>query len=152
ACQRTAIDQAEPAAAAALAAEKKVGRHAQVFREVQLLVNEADAMLQRLANVLEMHRPTIEKSLAPVRLVNTGEDLHERRFAGAVSPQNRQHLAGAHLERHGAQRLHARELLANVADFEERRHNGGHGKPYLPSIRRRFAPNSSTLSFLITWC
>ncbi len=118
------VEPAQPAAADALAAEEKVGGHAQVLGQVQLLVDEHDAPAQGVGHAVGRHRPAVHEQLAAVGDVDAGQDLHQRRFAGAVLADEGQHLAGRDVQRHAVQRLHAGEVLADVADFEERGHVG----------------------------
>ncbi|MEI2612847.1 MAG: hypothetical protein V9G20_29740 [Candidatus Promineifilaceae bacterium] len=51
-----------------------------------------------------------------------GEDLHQRRLAGAVLAHQRVNFTGLKLEARAVQRPDARELLIDIAHFNERRH------------------------------
>ena len=50
-------------------------------------------------------------SCAFARRVEAGEDLHQRRFAGAVVADDAQDLAGIHMEVHIAQRRDGAEIF-----------------------------------------
>ena len=52
----------------------------------------------RLERVAEGHLLAVDLDRAGVGLVDAGEDLHQRRLAGAVLPDEAEHLAGAQLE------------------------------------------------------
>ena len=52
--------------------------------------------------------------------LGAGEDLQERRLAGAVLAEQAEHLAGPHVERHVVERGDADEALAEALDFEQR--------------------------------
>ena len=76
-------------------------------------------------DAVQVDRLAVERDFAGVGPVDAGEDLHQRGFAGPVLADQGQHLAGADGQRHAVEGLNAGEVLADVADFEERR--CGHG-------------------------
>ena len=115
------VEPAEGAADHFLAAEEEVGGDAQVLGEVQLLVDEDDAAVQGVADALQVDRLSVEEDFAAVGPVDAGQDFHERRFAGPVLADEGQHLVGVDGQRHAVEGLNAREVLADVADFEEGR-------------------------------
>ena len=51
--------------------------------------------------------------------VDAGDDLHQRRFAGAVLAHQRVHMAALQAERDVVERQHAGKGLADVLDFEQ---------------------------------
>ena len=73
-----------------------------------------------LGDAVQMGRLSVDQNLAGVGAVNAGENLHERRFAGAVLADHGQHFAALHVQRHAVERLHAGKMLADIADFQER--------------------------------
>ena len=77
---------------------------------------------------------------AGVRLVNAGEDFHQRGLARAVLADQRGHRAAMQFQVHAGKRAHAAEGLAHVGEPEEgRRHVGGSASP------QKIFANSATL-------
>ena len=70
--------------AAQLVAEEDVGRHAQLRDQAELLVDDDDVGAERVAGVAEVDDLAVEVDLALVGLVDAGDDLRQRRLAGAV--------------------------------------------------------------------
>ena len=62
----------------------------------------------------------VEPDLALVERMNAGDALHQRRLAGAVVAQQRQHLAAVGLQADAFQRMHRAEALLRVANGEDR--------------------------------
>jgi hypothetical protein len=110
--------------AAALAAEADVLGHRAVRDEVDLLVDRGDAGGLRLGGLREGDRLAVEQDLARIAGVVAREDLDQRRFAGAVLPDERMHLPAPDLERRARERRDAREALVDAAHGEE---GLGHG-------------------------
>ena len=63
--------------------------------EVALLMDDADAGGDRLARAREMDRLAVEAQGSRVRPVDAGDDLDQRRLAGAVLAEKRVDRAGA---------------------------------------------------------
>jgi len=55
-------------------------------------MDEADSELARVARRMDVHRLAVEEDLSRRRLVDAGEDPHQRRLAGAVLADERIHL------------------------------------------------------------
>ena len=85
-----------------------------------VLMHGRDAAAQRIARVGELGLHAVEQDGAAARLVEAGQDLDQRRLAGAVVAEQADDLAGRH--RHGdvGQRLHAGETLGDVAQLDQR--------------------------------
>jgi hypothetical protein len=83
-------------------------------------VNESDASRDRGLDVADHGARAVDQDLARVRLQDAAHDLHQRRLAGAVFAQQRQHLAGVQLEAHAFQRVNSRKALVDRAKLEER--------------------------------
>ena len=81
-------------------------------------MHNADASLFRGNGIGKVHALPVQKDLALVRLIDTGQDLHQRRFSCAVFAQKRMDLAALELEIHPVQRLDARELFCNVLQLQ----------------------------------
>ncbi|SQC41684.1 Uncharacterised protein [Klebsiella pneumoniae] len=73
-----------PPAGAILLAQKHRFRDGKVRDQVQLLVDNADAGGFDGCRIAEGQRVTVEGDAAAVGLIDTGEDLDQRRFTGAV--------------------------------------------------------------------
>ena len=73
-----------PPAGAILLAQKHRFRDGKVRDQVQLLVDNADAGGFDGCRIAEGQRVTVEGGAAAVGLIDTGEDLDQRRFTGAV--------------------------------------------------------------------
>src|SRR5262245_52324536 len=64
------IEQPQPTRARGFLAEKQVRCHAQVFRQVKLLVNQANAAAQGVGDAVEMNGLAIEDDLAAIGWVD----------------------------------------------------------------------------------
>ena len=93
-------------------------RHAGCIEYSQLLMHNADAGLFRGNGIGKVHALPVQKDLALVRLIDTGQDLHQRGFSCAVFTQKRVDLTAFELEIHPVQRLDARELFCNVLQLQ----------------------------------
>ena len=67
-------------------------------QEVELLEHRGQAGLLGLDRVAEGNLVAVQLDRPLVSLVDAGEDLHERRLAGSVLPDDAEHLAGMQLE------------------------------------------------------
>ncbi len=77
-----------------LAAEMDVLGNREVGRERELLIDDRDAMRLGRERAVDLRRLAVEPDLrARIRRIGAGEDLHQRRLAGAVLPHQRVHLA-----------------------------------------------------------
>src|SRR5690606_33899529 len=113
-----AVDQA---AAARLAAEVDVLGDGPLGQEVELLEDRGDAGGLRLERVGEGDGRAVELDGAGVGGLHPGEDLHERRLARAVLPDEGVDLAGTYLEVDAGEHLDPEEGLGDAAHPEERR-------------------------------
>ena len=62
-----------------------------------------------------------QADLAGVGAMDAGEDLDQRRLAGAVLAEQRMHLAGADVEVDSVERQRAGEALGQAGDLEQAR-------------------------------
>jgi hypothetical protein len=99
-------------------------------------VDDADAQLLRVLGRGRLVRLATEEELALVGLVDAGQQLHQRRLAGAVLADQREHLAGAQVEVHVLERLDAGEALGDALDMEQEL---GH-QPVTTPLRRITLP------------
>ena len=102
-----------------LGAEEEVppDRHQRDHRQV--LVDGGDAAVQRLARAAEAHRAPSTSNSPRVVLVHPGEDLDQRRLAGAVVAEHAGDLARPHGVDTSRSAMHRAEVLADVADLEQ---------------------------------
>ena len=127
ALDRRWVDE-EAAALGAVVAEHDVLGHREGLDEAKMLVHHADAGVERIARRVEAHRLAVQLDSALVGPVETGEDVRERRLAGAVLAEQGVHLAGGRLEADVVVRDHAWEALRDP----EHAHGGarrGAGSP-----------------------
>ena len=93
-------------------------------KQQQLLIDRGDARALRLERAGERHLLAVDADAALVGRVHAGDDLDQRRLAGAVLAQQRMHLAGPHVEAYGLERLHAGKGFADVGELEDERRAG----------------------------
>jgi hypothetical protein len=105
-------------AAPRVVAGKDVLGHREVGAQVHLLVDRADAQLLRRRRRGRAHRLAVQQQLASVGREHAGEQLDQRRLAGAVLAHQRVHLSGAQAQAHAVQRQHAGEAPRQAARFE----------------------------------
>ena len=79
------VDQAE--SIERLAAEEDVFGDAQVGNEIELLKDDRDAGLLGFARIAKVDRPAVQQNFARVGRKHAGQNVHQRRFAGAVLAQ-----------------------------------------------------------------
>jgi hypothetical protein len=99
-------------AALDFAGGEDVFRHRHVGEEVELLEDHPDAVRLRVRRAVEGDGLAVENDAAERRALDAGDDLHQRRFAGAV-------LADQHVDRAAAQ-LEIRTLDGDDAGIDLR--------------------------------
>ena len=92
--------------------------HRQLRHDAQFLMHHADAVPQRIAGGMEMHRLAVEQHLAIEAGMDAGDDLHQGRFAGAVLADECVDLAAAQGEIHTSKRFDTAEGLRDVGHFQ----------------------------------
>ncbi len=107
-----------------LAAEEDVLGHGEVLGEVELLVDEDDARGLGGARIGEATGDAVDRQLAFARRLVTGEDLHQRRLAGAVLAEQAVDLARLELEANVVQHAHGAEVLADAGEGDAQAHRG----------------------------
>ncbi|MCY1229314.1 hypothetical protein D9M72_416770 [compost metagenome] len=92
-----------------------------MFGQIEFLMDDDDA--ERFGRTVwrELHRLAVEQDLARGRLLEAGQYLDERGFAGAVLAHQRVDLALAQLEIDAEKHLHAAEGFTDAA---RRQHDG----------------------------
>jgi hypothetical protein len=112
------VDRAQPGPQ--LAAEEDVLRHREPGHEVQLLVDHGDPGPLRIGGRGEPHRHPIDRDRPLVVGDVAGEDLHERRLARPVLPEQRVHLTGPDREVDVAAGVHTTVRLADADHLDQR--------------------------------
>src|SRR6185369_9322449 len=100
--------------------QKNVFTDAQLWNQHQLLMNDVDPELVSLMRSFDFDRLALPKNLAPVSFIESGDDLHERRFTRAVFADQRVDLAGPHFEAHVVKHGDAGKRLGDVRHSQER--------------------------------
>jgi hypothetical protein len=76
-----------------LAAEEDIVGGGQFGDETEFLVNDRDARAFVVLNASEPDRSARQSNFAVIFYMHTGEDFHQRAFAGAILPDQRMHFA-----------------------------------------------------------
>ncbi len=103
---------------AQLPAHEDVVAHAEVGCEAQLLVDDRDAAVPRIGGRRERDGAAVELDEAGGRLDDAGQDLHQRRLAGAVLAEQRGDLAAPDVEVHALQGMDTAVGFRHVAGRE----------------------------------
>src|SRR5690606_30391534 len=99
----------------------------------EVLIDHLDALGAGVFRAGEPDRATIENQIAFGRLVEAGEDFHQRGFAGAIVAHNAQYLAVVDAEIDVAQRGDGAEIFGDAARIEKRGASSGHALSSLAS-------------------
>src|SRR6516165_4249824 len=99
----------------------------------------ADAGGERVARRGKFDRPAVEEDATRIRPVEAGDDLDQRRFAGAVLAHERMDLARAELERDAIERPHAGEGFADRIDLKR------HQPAPAVTARQRLSPTAARM-------
>src|SRR4051812_36878823 len=86
-------------------------------------MNDADAEVAGSLLVDLSDPAAVDRDRSAVERVDAGDDLAERRLAGAVLAKQGVDLTRRDAHRHGIERAHAGEALRQVPDIEPRRHD-----------------------------
>ena len=119
-----------------------------------MLLDERHPVLDGLARRGRRERFPAAEHLAGRRMVEPGEDAHQRRLAGPVLAEDRQHLAGADVEVDVTQRLHLTEAAGDTdhlqgggASFTRAvLHSGMYGTSKDPSLISAVRVSSSSIA------
>ena len=88
----------EPTELRRFCTEQDIFLHAQVWREVQLLVNHRDAATPRVVRVLWSEWRAVYLDAAVVRAIGAAENFHQRAFTRAILTHKRVNLPRCHGE------------------------------------------------------
>ena len=100
-------------------ADEQVLRHAEVRKNVRLLMDHPDARRMRFGGRAQAHGRAVDDDLARVRLIDALDDARQRGFACSVLADQREDLPSADRQGDLRQRLHHAEALADAAEFKE---------------------------------
>ncbi len=103
-------------------ADEQVFRHAEIRKNVRLLMDHADSGCVRVGGRAQEHRRAVYDDLTRVRLMHALHDAGQRRFAGAVLADQREDFPRADRQGDFRQRVHNAEALAHAAEFKQGRH------------------------------
>ena len=101
-------------------AEENVLGDRQLGNEIELLVDHADAELERVARAGDLHRLIANADLAAVLPIGAAENLHQRRLPGAVLAEQHVHFAAAEREIDAGQSDDTRKRFPDAAHLEDR--------------------------------
>ena len=107
-------------AAAAGHSDEEVLEHAQARREVEVLVDHADAGGERVGRAARSRPAALDEDAARVGAIGAEEDVHQGRLAGAVFAEEPDDLAGgARRESTPALARHVAEALRDAPHLDE---------------------------------
>ena len=118
ACQVTAPQTIDDPQALRLTAEQEVLFDAELRREIELLVDNRDSMLEGVDRSARGEDLAEEFELASIRTVDSREHLHQGALARAVLAEQCVDLAGVDLEVDAAQSLHRSKRLGDTAHLQ----------------------------------
>ena len=93
--------------------------HGEVGKKLGILVDGGDAVIARLDRVAKAHALAGEDDLALVGLLQSGDDLDERRLARAVLADQTVHGAGVDVETDLFERAHRAKRLADAPQVHD---------------------------------
>ena len=94
-----------------------VFRDGHIVEHDRLLMDKADAVFFRVLRGRDADRLAVDQDLTFRRLVNAAEDIHERRFTGAVDADESNDLSASGFDVDVVQSLDAGEDLGNMLDL-----------------------------------
>ena len=106
-------------ALAGLPADEDVLRHRQVLHQVQLLVDDADALALRVPGPVNFDLLAEILNGAPVLLVDAGENFHQGGLARPILSHQGHHFSGPHLQVRVVQRVDAGEVFLDAVHFKD---------------------------------
>ncbi|MNX74743.1 hypothetical protein D3C86_1061910 [compost metagenome] len=100
------------------AAHEQVLRHRQVEQDRLLLIHHRNAVRRCATGPVQHDRRTVQLQMTFVRLVDSGQDLHQRRFACAIFADQPNHFVLAHFKRDVLQHRDAVEPFTHIIERE----------------------------------
>ena len=102
-----------------LAAHEEIGHHVDIGAQREVLIDGLDPRRLGLRRRGEVALGAVEHDAARGRLQAAGDDLDQRRLAGAVVAEQGHHLAAADVEADAAQRFDGAEILDDVVELKD---------------------------------
>ena len=99
-------------------------QHREMREQADVLERARDALERALRRARIHDRLALEQDLAGIGGENAGDEIEERRLAGAVRPDQRVDVAGRHLELEIVERVEAAEALGQPFDRKTRLRHG----------------------------
>ena len=84
-------------------------------------MNQNDSQVHGTATGINRQGLAVHHDLTAGRQLHPRQDLHQSRFTGTVLAHNGQYFAGAQLQVHAAQGMHASELFADLLNVNKPR-------------------------------
>jgi hypothetical protein len=113
-------DLDRPEAAKGFPAQEDIGGRGQVVAQREVLIDDLDPALPRLDRFVEVDRPVLQDDVAGGRREVAGNDLDQRRLAGAVIAHQSQHLARIEVKIDIGQGANRAKVLRDLAKGEDR--------------------------------
>ncbi len=146
---RPCVDQAEPPL---LAPDEHVGGDVEVLEQVQFLMHEGDPGLGRPGHGHGRMGSPVDADFSSRRRHDAAQDLHQRAFAGAVLADQPQHLAVIQMQRHVAERYHARVGFGDPDQFQPvSRHRSSQNLPRPRRAGARLWTYFASSVFIVAW-
>ncbi len=101
--------------------EAEVGRDVEVGDQGRFLIHRDQAGAAGFGRRVDVARLAADQDVPGGRPDRAGENLDERRLAGAIRPHQCVDLAGPHRQRRVAQRRHRAVVLGDAGGFEDER-------------------------------
>ena len=111
-------DRAE--VAADLAAEKDVGGRRQVVAQRKVLIDDLDTVLARLDRPVQDKLGAVHPHRAMGRAKISGDDLDQRRLAGAVIAHESDDLTLIEVQRNVVKRVNCPKMLGDIGELKDR--------------------------------
>ena len=102
-----------------LVAEDDVVKDRHGFNQHEVLMHHADTELDRLTGGLNTYLTAVQENLSLRWLIQTDENVHERRFSGAVLAQQCQYLAPVYLKADIPVGIEAAKALADMLHTQQ---------------------------------
>ena len=100
--------------------KKNIFGDREIGRQVQFLINNRDAFCLGFRRIREFDGFSVKLNGSRIRLVNSGDDLHQGAFPGAILPHHRVDAPLLNFERNVLQSLDAGKTLRNSLYLEDR--------------------------------
>src|SRR5271165_695352 len=100
-------------------ADEKVLQNRCILEQLDILEGARNAKCRNLVGGQARKRTPFEQHVARARLVYAANEIENRRFAGAIWPDQREDFSLGNIETHTADRAHAAEIDAEFPYLQE---------------------------------